>query len=312
MIKNRSEFLFLYDVFYSNPNGDANDNIPRNDGEFILVSPQRLKRTIRDYLLDYKGKEIFVRKEILDETKRTLKTREVLYSEYGSPNVLMQRCIDIRLFGGTFALKSKSGSTSESTNFSLTGPVQFAFGKSLNRVNPEEIQGTCVIPSTSDQDDDEKRQGTFTSRYVVPYALIAFWGIANENIVAKEQKPLGHTLTDDDIALMIEAMWKGTRNLTSDSKVGQLPRFLLQIIYKEGSDFHIGRLNSLISIQPISDKSEEDIKDITDYVVDFSKLDNLINAHKEKILKIRYVEDILGQLNIVNANFLANAEKIKF
>lgn len=60
VIKNRSELLFLYDVTDSNPNGDPIDeNKPRIDEETgnNFVTDVRLKRTIRDYLHDYRGRK---------------------------------------------------------------------------------------------------------------------------------------------------------------------------------------------------------------------------------------------------------------
>ena len=56
-MKSRSEILFLYDIVDNNPNGDPLDsNKPRIDEEtsINLVTDVRLKRTIRDYLYDYK------------------------------------------------------------------------------------------------------------------------------------------------------------------------------------------------------------------------------------------------------------------
>ena len=64
----RSEILFLYDVQNNNPNGDPNDeNKPRYDEESgrNLVTDVRLKRTIRDYLKDYKNQNIFVQEIVL-------------------------------------------------------------------------------------------------------------------------------------------------------------------------------------------------------------------------------------------------------
>ena len=63
IITNRSEILFLYDVTYANPNGDpVDENKPRIDEEteINIVTDVRLKRTIRDYLNDYKGQDIFI------------------------------------------------------------------------------------------------------------------------------------------------------------------------------------------------------------------------------------------------------------
>ena len=56
IVSKRSELIFLYDIKDSNPNGDPLDsNKPRMDEEtsINLVTDVRLKRTIRDYLLDY-------------------------------------------------------------------------------------------------------------------------------------------------------------------------------------------------------------------------------------------------------------------
>jgi CRISPR-associated protein Csh2 len=70
-IKNNSEILYIYDARMCNPNGDPDDeNKPRMDynRDRNLVSDVRLKRYIRDYLMDYKkDKEsnpltVFVRK----------------------------------------------------------------------------------------------------------------------------------------------------------------------------------------------------------------------------------------------------------
>ena len=69
VIKSRSEIVFLYDIKDANPNGDPLDeNKPRIDEEtgINIVTDVRLKRTIRDYLMNFKNEEIFVR-EITDE-----------------------------------------------------------------------------------------------------------------------------------------------------------------------------------------------------------------------------------------------------
>jgi CRISPR-associated protein Csh2 len=63
ILKNRSEILFLYDVTDANPNGDPmEENRPRIDEEtsINIVTDVRLKRTIRDYLRDFKNQNIFI------------------------------------------------------------------------------------------------------------------------------------------------------------------------------------------------------------------------------------------------------------
>jgi CRISPR-associated protein Csh2 len=288
IIKNRSEILFIYDVTDANPNGDpVDENKPRIDEEtgVNIVTDVRLKRTIRDYLHDYKKQEIFVREE--RDTEGKLKTKESIYELYGSPKEVLEKCIDIRLFGGTFALKKKGGKKKESTPeeeepieraFALTGSVQFKFGRSLHRVGePAFVRGTTVMPSA-----EKKGAGTFWEAYILPYSLIAFYGVINENAAIDTK------LTNDDVEMLLDGIWNGTKNLITRSKVGQIPRVLLQVIYKEKS-FHVGELDHRIKL--ISDKRDEEIRRIEELKLDVTQLANALEQNTDKIEKIRYVKD---------------------
>ncbi len=273
LIKNRSEILFLYDVTNANPNGDPIDeNKPRIDEEtgINIVTDVRLKRTIRDYLHDYKKKEIFVI-ETKDD-KGILETKEERLNKFKSPEDLIDKCIDIRIFGATTAVEGKT--------MAITGPVQFKYGHSLHKVEPIYVKGTTVMPSKRD-----RKQGTFTEKYILPYSLIAFYGIVNENAASKQNL----NVTEEDILLLLEGIWKGTKNLISCSKFGQMPRLLIQVIYKE-ENFYIGELDRRISL--ISDKnSEKEIRDIADVKIDITNLIETLTYNKEKIEKIRFVSN---------------------
>ncbi|HRD02900.1 MAG TPA: type I-B CRISPR-associated protein Cas7/Csh2 [Candidatus Saccharicenans sp.] len=273
-IKNRSEVLFLYDVKDANPNGDpVDENKPRIDEEtgVNIVTDVRLKRTIRDYLHDYKQQEIFVL-EARDE-KGNLKTKEQRLKEFdNNPQEVINRCIDIRLFGATTAVEDKT--------MALTGPVQFKFGRSLHRVDVSYIKGTTVMPSGA-----EKKQGTFTERYIVPYSLIAFYGIVNETAASQQSIPL----SEQDILLMLEAIWNGTKNLISGSKFGQVPRLLLQVVYKQGLNFYIGELDKLISMS--IDKADEALRDISEAKIEVGQLIKALKENQEKIETIRFKLD---------------------
>ena len=277
-IKNRSEILFLYDVADANPNGDpVDENKPRIDEEtgINIVTDVRLKRTIRDYLYEQKGQDVFIR-EIRKEDGN-LKTKEDRLNDFSNESII-EKCIDIRLFGATTAVEGKT--------ITLTGPVQFKFGRSLHKVDMVYIKGTTVMPSGAD-----KKQGTFTEKYILPYSLIAFYGIANENAAKNQQIPL----TNADINLMLEGIWHGTKNLISGSKFGQMPRLLMQVVYKEGQNFHVGELDKLISMT--TDKNHEALRDIAEVKVDISNLVNVLNANRDKIEKIRLAAD--GRIKFV-------------
>jgi len=270
-IKNRSEFLFIYDVKDANPNGDPLDeNKPRTDEETgqVIVTDVRLKRTIRDYLHTVKGLDVFI-VETRDENGN-LRTKEDRLKDFEEdPNVVLERCIDMRLFGATTAIKGKT--------ITWTGPVQFRYGRSLHRVDgPKLFRGTTVMPS-----QEGKQQGTFREEWIVPYALIAFHGVANE-YAAKDMM-----LTEEDLSLMMEAMWKGTKDLITRSKFGHTPRFLLRIIYKEGADFYIGELDKLVRWIPQDGLREEQVRDITEGVLDVSDLVEAVKKYAKKIDKVQ-------------------------
>jgi len=278
----RREILFIYDVSFGNPNGDPNDsNKPRIDEETgrNLVTDVRLKRTVRDYLLNFEGLEIFVREirnneGIIQHAKARAKDFE------NNPEKILNECIDVRLFGGTIPIetdKKKDGKKKDSS-ITFTGPVQFNMGQSLHRVKLEYIKGTGAFASEAN-----KQQKTFREEYILPYSLIAFYGVVNEN-TAKITK-----LTDSDVEYLKKGLWLGTKNLISRSKNEQMPRLLVEIVYKEGGKYHIGELHRYVNLVP--EKLDEEIRSPEDYVLDLSKLFEVIEQDHEKIEKVNYLID---------------------
>lgn len=180
------------------------------------------------------------------------------------------------MFGATTAVEDQA--------MALTGPVQFKYGRSLHKVDLTYIKGTTVMPSKAD-----KKQGTFTERYILPYSLIAFYGVVNENAVQQQ----GIELKDNDISLMLESIWVGTKNLISGSKFGQMPRFLLHVIYKEGN-FYIGELDKRVSLKSRNNdelNNPESIRDVSEVKIDITNLVKTLNDHKGKIGKIKVKTD---------------------
>lgn len=317
LIKNRSEILFLYDIKDANPNGDPLDeNKPRIDEEtgINIVTDVRLKRTIRDYLMNFKGEEIFVReisnedgtiqdaKQRADNFLNKTEIKEKGFNEQKEEikKAILEKCIDVRLFGATIPLdiSVKEGNKAKNVtgSITLTGPVQFRMGRSLHKVELKHIKGTGAFAAGKD-----KRQKTFREEDILPYSLISFYGVINEN-AAKHSK-----LTEDDISLLIEAMWNGTKNLISRSKVGQMPRLLLKVNYKE-ENYHLGDLDKLIKIKNIENIQEEKIRDISDIELDASKLIDTLNNNKDKVDSIDLRIDNRVKINLegLNANIKIN------
>jgi len=296
----RSEIIFLYDVFRCNPNGDPFENRPRQDPETgrIDVTDVRLKRTIRDYILRYKhrdkddGLEIFVR--VADEGTLTAERRfEEIFGEVpkaGKVNEarqrLIQTCVDVRMFGALVPItkketaKGKKGESEaqakgdeggESGGVQLTGAVQFNPGQSLHAVEIMEIAGTGGFASK-----ETARQKTFRREFIVPYALIGFYGVINENL-AKETG-----LTEKDVELLMEAMWRGTLSLHSRSKAFHHPRLLLRFDFQ--NEVQCGYFLDRVELKhELGD--ERRIRSPKDYVVDIGKVLEAIEWRKDSLAR---------------------------
>ena len=272
-VKNRSEILFIYDIRDGNPNGDPMDeNKPRIDEEtgVNIVTDVRLKRTIRDYLHDFRGQEIFVREIIYDEKNHYIQTGILRAKNFdNSAERILKECIDIRLFGGVIPLKEDS--------ITFTGPVQFKIGRSLHRVTMKHIKGTGAFASK-----EGSKQATFREEDFLPYSLILFYGIINEN-AAKHTK-----LTEDDVKLLLEGTWNGTKSLISRTKAGQVPRLLLKVNYSK-ENYHIGDLDRMLKLA--TDIPHENIRSTSDYLIDVSDLVKKLTAEKASIKDIEICVD---------------------
>ncbi|WP_334102492.1 type I-B CRISPR-associated protein Cas7/Csh2 [Methanothrix soehngenii] len=277
-IKNRSEIIFIYDVNDGNPNGDPLDeNKPRIDEDvgINLVTDVRLKRTIRDYLHDFKELEIFVREIITDEEKGYIQDAKERARDFDeNAKRILAECIDMRLFGGVIPIEKSQGDKSAIT---YTGPVQFKMGRSLHRVTVKHIRGTGAFASGA-----KSKQKTFREEDFLPYSLILFYGIVNENAA----KQTG--LTDEDGRLLLEGIWNGTKSLITRTKVGQVPRLLLKVNYSK-ENYHIGDLDKLVKL--VTDMLHEDIRDVEDFKLDISELIKKLKDEKDAIKDIEVKAD---------------------
>lgn len=294
-----SEILFIYDAKMCNPNGDPDDeNKPRRDylTNKNLVSDVRLKRYIRDYLESI-GFEIFVSK--IDGKSVTADERlRIFFKEQGKDvnlnklkeedlKFILSKLIDIRFFGATLPIKgSEEGSKGVSSNF--TGPIQFSWGYSLNKVD---IVESSSITSTFSGKVEE--YGTFGKDWRVYYSLISFYGIISGYRAIETQ------LSNEDVNIFDKAIINSIPKMASTrSKIGQTPRFYLRVEYKDKETF-LGDLRSFVKLD-----KEEELRDINDFEINFDNLHELLTKNKEKIEKIYCFED--SELRIKDGSFIEN------
>lgn len=324
---NNSEILFIYECVTCNPNGDPDDeNKPRMDynSNRNLVSDVRLKRYIRDYFTNYENEEIFVSKingETVDATNRLKKLIEKYKEEIkkgenlkdllkgknqdpdekkltGHLDWLLSKLIDVRMFGTTMPIKS--GDTNKGSSITFTGPIQFNWGYSLNKIN-EPMESNTITSTFAGKGEEYSTMG---KDYRLAYSLVAFYGIISGKR-AEQTK-----LNTEDIKLFDKAMLKAIpMEANTRSKIGQTPLFYLRAEYN-GNDFFTGDFRKYIKI---ADKEENEmnfddtlrLRSTNDFKLDLSKLKNKINLEKVKNINFWKNEDLelLGwEFNNNNSN----------
>ena len=310
LVKNRSEIVFLYDVHLANPNGDAYNNAPRVTSDNInIVTDVRLKRTVRDYIKRHGKGEIFMDKvPKKDNPTESYTEGELLAQEnidlanQKDKERLFSKFVDLRLFGcllykerkrpsrRTKQKRGEQDDQKEEAGEALTqlGPVQFSIGYSLHPVETIELPITRVIPSKK----EKARGGTFGSKEILRYSLICFGGIVNEN-VGKET-----WLTEADRRLLLEALWRGTKEVITKN---QAPRLLLHIIYKE-NNFHIGQLDTRIKGDYDPDHPPTTIKEIA---INLTDLINVLKEFQGKVKVIEYLIDPAVTLSYAGKKYSA-------
>ncbi len=314
-LSSRREFLFCYDIRMGNPNGDPDENRPRilPDGTYY-VTDVRLKRFIRDHLKT-QGHDILV--DNIEGRTTNLTGRVGYYlTQKEQPQadgtdlvkIILESFVDARMFGSTLAFKK--GDEKEAAvkprewkpdPKTLTGATQIGQGEVLHQAQEVDIRGTSIFGSA-----EEKRQGTFTENVVLRYGLIGFGGVANEHSAKKS------LLTDGDYDELLGAAWRGVRSAgNTRTKAGQVPRLLVNIVYKPGSEFQFGRLLDYVKLEapdaPDGPKPQEAWSGPLDYVVDLSLLRDRLERYAHHIERVEYDRSPDLQLKEEDEAFLKGA-----
>ncbi|MDC7287778.1 type I-C CRISPR-associated protein Cas7/Csd2 [Blautia schinkii] len=215
-IKNRYEFVILFDVENGNPNGDPDaGNLPRIDPEsgYGLVTDVCIKRKIRNYVQavkeDAQGYKIYIKEDVpLNSSDITayehLNTNEKDIKELKKKDPEVDRKIrdfmcgnyfDIRTFGAVMTTFVKAALNCGQ----VRGPVQLGFARSIDPVVSQEVTITRVaITTVKDAEDKSTEMGR---KNIIPYALYRMEGYVSANLARKVTG-----FSEDDLELLWEAI----------------------------------------------------------------------------------------------------------
>ena len=199
-IKNRYEFVILFDVENGNPNGDPDaGNMPRIDPEtgHGLVTDVCLKRKIRNYVETLKedgaGYQIYIKDNIpLNVSDRRafihlkVDEKDTKKAKKDNPNLDEQvrdfmcgNFFDIRTFGAVMTTFVKAALNCGQ----VRGPVQLGFAKSVDPIVQQEVTITRV--AITKEDDAEKKGTEMGRKHIVPYGLYRAEGYVSANLARK-------------------------------------------------------------------------------------------------------------------------------
>jgi len=265
-IKNRYDFVFLFDVKDGNPNGDPDQvNLPRADAEdqHGLVTDVCIKRKVRNYVQlkhDLKTPyDIFIRQRDINSEDSYL--NKIIGKTPGNTTSEKRRKLcddyyDIRTFGAVLSTGEKeSGEAAEEEGEegakgkkqrkekirgagTVRGPVQFTFARSEDRIYQAEHSITRCCVTTEQEKNDQLRKDrefatTFGRKTTVPYALYRMHGF----ISAVDARKTGFSV--DDLKLLWESLVNAFENDRAAARGEMNPRKL--VIFKHiGPGAHLG------------------------------------------------------------------------
>lgn len=294
VIKNRYDFVVLFDVENGNPNGDPDsDNMPRIDPDsgYGLVTDVCLKRKIRNYVEmvkeDEEGYGIYIKngvtlnrhdltagdalgirseleqlqslgkkeaKKVGSALKKSDPDIDVKIRDYMCANYY-----DIRAFGTVMTTFVKGALNCGQ----VRGPVQLGFAHSVEPISYQEVTITRVAITT--ESDAENKDTEMGRKYIVPYGLYRAEGFVSANLARKTTG-----FTEDDLELLWDAILNMFENDHSAARGKMAVRKL--IIFKHDSELGCAPSYKLFDEVKVSRKEGVEIaRSYSDYDVEIGE-----------------------------------------
>lgn len=258
-IKNRYDFVMLFDVENGNPNGDPDaGNAPRVDVEtnYGYITDVCLKRKIRNYVeLCKEGESGY---NILIKPDRALNAKfTAAYEQEGLPikskvknpddikkarDFMCRNYFDVRTFGAVM-------STGDNPCGIVRGPVQINFARSLSPVSIEDVSITRQARTTEER--TESGETEMGRKSVIPYALYRAEGYVSAALANKVTD-----LSEEDV----ELLWNAIINMFENDHSAARGKMCMRKLYVFKHSNVLGNCPSHILFDKIQvDLKEDDI-----------------------------------------------------
>ncbi|MCD6397080.1 MAG: type I CRISPR-associated protein Cas7 [Spirochaetaceae bacterium] len=318
IIKNNSDFLFLYEAINCNPNGDPDqENKPRMDYDTKtnLVTDVRVKRYIRDYLKS-QGTEIFVDMEGDSKVSVDTKLKAVIERSLADKDFIKTVFKDkpeyLKVYEEVFKvndndvskvlkyLTDKKFKHKDSNYYLLEFLVKekfidirmfggafavagftHAYTGAIQLNWGYSLNKVELIDSNSIVTIMNDDASTFGKDYRLYYSLLAFNGTINKSTA----KTTG--LTDEDLQVFRDSLWDSISAMPTRSKLNQYPKLYVEIVYNEGyNNGYFGDMRSYVTVMPKEGIDYKQVRSFKDLVLITDKLEELINNNGEVIKEV--------------------------
>ena len=269
-ICNRYEFVLLYDVENGNPNGDPDaGNMPRLDPEtgHGIVTDVCIKRKIRNYVLtrhaSESGFDIYIRQDaVLNQQDKmgidTVKDEnDKAKKSIGFRAAMCERFFDIRTFGAVMTTAATDKTLSNVAG-QVRGPVQLAFGRSIEPIMPRDITITRMAAASEKENQSNMTMGR---KSIIPYGLYRQEGYISANLA---HSITGFSNTD------LEIFWDALIHMFDDDRSAARGKMALRelVVFKHDSPFGNAPAHKLFERVDVSRKGSVDVpRSYADYEV---------------------------------------------
>ena len=276
-MNNRYDFIYLFDVKDGNPNGDPDaGNLPRIDPEtgHGLVTDVCLKRKVRNFIQMVKaeaqdkdadrnaqGFDVYVREKAILNNQHlraykslNLDPKKAKQEERDQTREWMcKNFYDIRTFGAVMSTEINCGQ--------VRGPIQFAFGRSIDPVVTSEHAVTrCAVATEKEAEKQSGDNRTMGRKFTVPYGLYMAHGFINPFLA--KQTGFG----DEDLSLF----WDALKNMFEHDRSAARGLMGAQkiIVFKHDSALGNAPANKLFDLVSVKRKDGVEVaRSFSDYEV---------------------------------------------
>lgn len=269
-LKNRIDFVYIFDVQDGNPNGDPDaGNLPRIDAETScgIVTDVCLKRKVRNYVQLSKnctqGYDIFIKEKAVLNTlidasheNETVKAADAKSKTAAARDVMCSKYYDIRTFGAVMSMGKNAGQ--------VRGPIQFTFARSVDPIVPAEHSITRMAVAT--EKEAEKQNGdnrTMGRKATIPYGLYVCHGFVSASLA----KQTG--FSEEDFTLFIDAL-KGMFDCDRSAARGLMSAQKL-ILFRHDSMLGNAPANKLFDLVKVERTTNNVPRSFSDYQVTIDK-----------------------------------------